>query len=156
VEVLATFDLNLLVLKPGDFALGRKRRIVDLWWRGQKNGSLMALFAYLLTQDRMWASAKMRFMRVVKSESEEREATRVMTALRDQARIGAQVEVVRSLDPPLEVIARTSGSSDLVLLGMLATSGEEARRYLDGIFPLLEHLPTTLLVWSNGEADVFA
>jgi amino acid transporter len=156
VEVLASFDLNLIVLKPGDFALERKRRVVDLWWRGRKNGSLMALFAYLLTQNRMWSSAKIRFMRVVKSETEEREARGAMTALRDQARIGAGIEVVRSLDPPLEVIARTSGPADLVLLGMLATSGEEARRYLDGIFPLLEYLPTTLLVWSNGEADVFA
>ena len=46
--------------------------------------------------------------------------------------------------------------ADLVLLGMVATGGEEARRYLDGIFPLLDRLPTTLLIWSNGEADVFA
>jgi len=157
VEVLATFDLNLVVMKPGDFAMQKKQRYIDMWWRGQKNGSLMALFSYLLKQDRVWAGAKLRFLRVVKSETEERDARRIMTALRDQARINAQVEVVRSVDPPLDVIARTSGATaDLVLLGMMATSGEEARRYLDGIYPLLDQLPTTLLVWSNGEADVFA
>jgi hypothetical protein len=98
-----------------------------------------------------------RFLRVVKSNTEEDASRRAMTALCDRARIKARIEVVRSLDPPLQVIARTSGSvADLVFLGMVATGAEEARRSLDAVDPLLEHLPTTLLVWSNGEADVFA
>jgi hypothetical protein len=41
-------------------------------------------------------------------------------------------------------------------MGMIATSGREARRSLDAVAPILDRLPTTLLVWSNGEADVFA
>jgi amino acid transporter len=157
VEILASFDLNLVILKPGDLALQKKQRIVDCWWRGQKNGSLMGLFAYLMTLDETWENAKIRFLRVVRDAAEEREAKRVMTSLRDQARIKADIEVVRSEDSPKDVIARTSGASaDLVLLGMIATSGEEARAFLDVIYPLLDRLPTTLLVWSNGEADVFA
>ena len=157
IDVLASFDLSLLVLKPGDLAIRKKRRVVDLWWRGDKNGSLMALFAYLLTQDRAWANAVIRFLRVVKSSTEEQTSRRAMAALCDRARIKARIEIVRSVDPPLEVIARTSGSvADLVFLGMVATGAEEARRSLDTVAPLLEHLPTTLLVWSNGEADVLA
>jgi amino acid transporter len=157
IDVLASFDMNLLVLKPGDFAIKKKRRVVDLWWRGDKNGSLMALFAYLITQDRAWSNAVIRFLRVVKSATEEQASRRAMTVLCDRARIKARLEIVRSLDPPLQVIARTSGSTaDLVFLGMVATGGEEARRSLDALSPILDHLPTTLLVWSNGEADVFA
>ena len=41
-------------------------------------------------------------------------------------------------------------------IGMLATSAAEAQRSLEWLDPLLTRLPTTLLVWSNGEADVFA
>ena len=37
-----------------------------------------------------------------------------------------------------------------------ATSAAEAKRSLDWLDPLLTRLPTALLVWSNGEADVFA
>jgi hypothetical protein len=157
IDVLASFDLNLLILKPGDFAIHKKKRVVDLWWRGQKNGSLMALFAYLITLDRAWSNATIRFLRVVRSDTEERESRRAMTALRDRARIKAHIEIVRSLEPPLEVIAKTSGgTADLVFLGMIATGAEEARRSLDAVGPVLDRLPTTLLVWSNGEADVFA
>jgi hypothetical protein len=39
---------------------------------------------------------------------------------------------------------------------MSAGSGEEARLFFTQAMPLLEKLPTTVLVWSNGEADVFA
>ena len=140
-----------------NLALHKKRRVVDLWWRGQKNGSLMALFAYLITQDRVWSNATIRFLRVVKSATEEHDARRAMSALRDRARIKAKIEIVQSQDAPLDVIAQTSGgSADLVLMGMIATSGREARRSLDAVAPILDRLPTTLLVWSNGEADVFA
>ena len=157
IDVLSAFDLNLLVLKPGDFALHKKHRVVDLWWRGQKNGSLMALFAYLITQDRVWSNATIRFLRVVKSATEEHDARRAMSSLRDRARIKAKIEIVQSQDAPLDVIAQASGgSADLVLMGMIATSGREARRSLDAVAPILDRLPTTLLVWSNGEADVFA
>jgi hypothetical protein len=156
IDVLATFEQNLVVLKPGSFALNRKKRVIDIWWRGHANGSLMALFAYLITQHRTWSGASIRFLRVVRSNAEAQEAKRDMTRLRDQARIRANIEVVKSDQPPTEVIASTSAASDLVMLGMVATSSGEARRYLEQIEPLIDRLPTTLLIWSNGEADVFA
>jgi ABC-type amino acid transport substrate-binding protein len=71
--------------------------------------------------------------------------------------VPAQTEIIRSTETPADIIAATSGSkADLVILGMGATSAEEAKRSLDWLDPLLPRLPTTLLVWSNGEADVFA
>jgi hypothetical protein len=55
------------------------------------------------------------------------------------------------------VIRATSGpKADLVLLGMAAGGGEEVRKFLTQTESLLHSLPTTVLVWSNGEADVFA
>ncbi len=156
IDVLATFEHNLVILNPGDFALNRKKRIIDIWWRGQANGSLMALFAYLMTQHRTWSGARIRFLRVVRSNAEAQDAERDMTRLRDQARIRADVEVVKSDQPAAEVIASASAAADLVMLGMVATSSAEARRYLSQVEPLIDQLPTTLLIWSNGEADVFA
>jgi amino acid transporter len=157
VEILGTFDLNLTILKPGDIAPDKRRRTIDLWWRGDNNGSLMALFAYLLTLDRTWSGSNLRIFRIVSSDEEEREARKQLGRLRDLTRIAARIEVIRSNEPPAEIIAEHSGPvADIVLLGMTAGSGEEARLYFTQAMPLLEKLPTTVLIWSNGEADVFA
>ncbi|MCP4675999.1 MAG: amino acid permease [Deltaproteobacteria bacterium] len=157
MEILASFDLNLAVLKPGDMALTKRRRTIDLWWRGEKNGSLMALFAYLMKLDRTWSNAQLRVLRIVKDDHEEKEARIHLNELKEHTRIAARIEVIRSTDPPPDIIAERSGPvADLVLLGMAAASGDEVHRFLDQIDPLLQRLPTTVLIWSNGDADVFA
>ena len=157
LDVLAAFERNLVLLKSGDIAPHRKRRTIDLWWRGQKNGSLMALFAYLMTLDQTWSGAQVRLLRLVRSEAEAHEARRIVTALRDNARIVATVEIIRSDESPWEMIPRTSGATaDVVMLGMSAAGGAEARQSLQTLRPMLEQLPTTLIVWSNGDANVFA
>ena len=156
VEMIASFNYNLTVLKQGSFALDRKRRRIDLWWRGEQNGSLMAVFAYLITLDSTFAGAEIRFMRIVGEESEKEGAVRHMEQLKANIRIPAKVEVIRSPETPTDIIARESGGADLVFLGTNATSAEEVRSWFERLGPLLTRLPTTVLVSSNGEADVFA
>lgn len=156
VDVLTDFDLNLVILKPGDIAPRRKVRTIDMWWRGYQNGSLMALFAYLMTLDDAWSGARIRIMRIVRSDREENDAIEELGDLVQNARMNAKVQVIRSDRSPLEIIAERSGpKADLVLMGMAAASGEEFRKYLEVMDPVLERLPTTVLVSSNGEADVF-
>ncbi len=157
MENLAAFNLNLVVLKPGEVNLDKKRPCIDLWWRGENNGSLMALFAYLIKDNKKWSNAKLRVLRIVSSESEAHVAKQLLTELIAQIRINATVTTIQSNEPPTEVIMRTSAAkADLVLMGMAAGNGAEVRSFLTKIDPLLQGLPTTLLVWSNGEADVFA
>ena len=157
LDLLATCDSSLVVYKPGDISLGKKKRVIDLWWRGEKNGSLMALFAYLITLDRSWAGAQLRILRIVRDDDEERAARQHLAALKESIRIEAQLKVLRTADSPVDVIASESGPvADLVLLGMAASSGEEVQRYFANIDSLLSRLPTTFMIWSNGEADVFA
>jgi hypothetical protein len=162
VETIATFNLNLTVLKAGELDSARKRRRIDLWWHGEKNGSLMALFAYLMTLDPAWSGADIRFLRTAASDDEEREALRHLNDLRGHIRIPAEIKVIRSIHPLPEIVVKESGTmesgtaTDLVLLGMAAGGGEEARQSLKELANLLDLLPTTILVWSNGEADVFA
>ncbi len=156
-ETVIAFGLNLVVLKAGDISPSKRKRTIDLWWRGEKNGSLMALFAYLMTLDRTWSGASIRLLRGVSGDSGERQARDRMEQLREHARIVATIELIRSEASPRELIASTSGPvADLVLLGVAARETEQARRSFEAMYPLLEELPTTLLVWSNGEADVFA
>ena len=157
VDVLASFAVNLAVLKPGDLVPDRRSRSIDIWWRGEKNGSLMALFAYLMTLDPTWAGARIHLLRIVRDDREEREARHHLSELRRLTRFEASIEVIRSTAPAPEIIAERSGTgTDLVFLGMATASGDQARAFFEGMDDLLEKLPTTVLVWSNGEADVFA
>jgi amino acid transporter len=156
VGIIAAFDLNLVILKPGDMSPQKRRRTIDLWWRGKKNGSLMALFAYLMTLDRTWSGAKVRLLRVVHDDAEERESRRLLEELRGHSRMAAEIELIRSEGPSHEVIAATSGpTADLVMLGLNASDAAEVLRSLEKLEPLLKELPTTVLVSSNGEANVF-
>ena len=159
VELLATFDLNLVAAQARRHgAIAKRRRTIDLWWRGEKNGSLMALFAYLMTLDESWSGAQLRILRIVRDATEEKELVRHLQELREQTRIDARHRrSFKTSESPPDVIAERSGPvADLVLLGMAAASGDEVRRFLEQVDPLLRRLPTTVLVWSNGEADVFA
>ncbi len=161
-KLAAHFNISLAILKPGAAIRKTKRkREIHLWWRGgiQKrsmsldNGNLMAILAHMISLDREWSKAKPRILRVVDSDQEEREARQSLEELRTRSRIQAELGTVRLDGSPYDTIVASSRSADLVLLGMNARSPEEIEAFLPGIQGLLERLPTTLLIWSNGDAD---
>ncbi|MEM6294107.1 MAG: amino acid permease [Myxococcota bacterium] len=155
--ILRAFDYNTLLLKPGELALDKTQRVIDLWWRGSRNGSLMALLAYLMKQDRAWRTAKIRIFRAVPEASAETEARQHLDKLLANARIEAEVHVFATAEPPSRFIPEHSaGTADLVMLGLSSGDLEDFPGYLGNMDPLLAQLPTTLLVWSNGDADLFA
>lgn len=157
IEILGAFNFNLTVLKPGNFVPEKKRRQIDLWWSGEQggqNGSLMAIFSYLMTLHSTWSGARIRFMRIISDASEKNTAETQMIELRKNIRIPAEVKVILSAAPFSEVIARESSSSDFVFMGMRASDSQEARRSIESQGDLLNKLPTTILVWSNGDANI--
>ena len=155
--ILRSFDYNTVLLRPGELALDKPQRIIDLWWRGARNGSLMALLAYLITQDRTWGTAKIRIFRAVPDAAAEAEARAHLAKLLNNARIKAEIHVFQTHEEPLRFIPeRSGGTADLVMLGLSSADLENFPGYLQAMDPLLARLPTTLLVWSNGEADLFA
>ncbi len=157
IDLLVAFNVNMVVFKPGELSIDKRRRTIDLWWRGEKNGSLMALFAYLMTLDKTWAGANLRILRIVESDEEERAARIHLNQLKTLTRISARIEIIRSNDSPTKIIVDKSAPvADLVLLGMSAAGGEETRRYFATMEPIYDRMPIMIFVQSNGEADVFA
>jgi hypothetical protein len=144
---------NLVVYKGARKSSGRRR--LDLWWSGERNGSLMALFAYLIANHPSWRGVEVRMLRLVSEPSAQREGRANLEELMEAARIPATVEVVLSSRPFAEVVVETSGDADLVLLGLAERDAErpEALWEKDA---LLAQLPATLLVCSNGELDLLA
>ena len=155
LKTVAAFDLNILVYKGARIEDKPKARI-DLWWHGQQNGSLMAMFAYLTSTHPSWSKAKIRMLRVVKTPGEHLEAEESLEALMHAARMKMQLEVVLSDKPISELIADRSSSSDLVLLGLARSDVWDFQGFLATRDELLTKLPPTLLVLSNGEVDLLA
>ncbi len=131
---------------------------IDLWWRGRRNGSLMVILAYLMTLSWHWRRATLRILRMVPADADDAEAHEAreeVRALIDAARIDADVRIVRA-DQFGEAVVRESTDASVVLLGFRPPEAGEAGAALTRWQATLEELPTTLLVASSGDADVFA
>ena len=77
-------------------------------------------------------------------------------SLIDAARIRAEPHVIVSSDPFRDVLQSHSAKSDAVFLGIQPSDDEPPVELYRRLDLLVEHMPTTVLVYSSGEADVFA
>jgi len=156
VGVLRACDLNLLLVRPVDGPRNGPKPVIDLWWRGARNGSLMAMLATYVLQDHRWQDAKLRIFRAVPHAAEESEARHHLSRLMLRADLDAEIHVFTTRDAPKEFIPRHSGGiADLVMLGIGTRDLNACAEYLRVMEPLLSRLPTTLLVGSCGDADLF-
>ena len=146
VSIVCVLDRELPWMRPS--------RRIDVWWRGYQNGSLMLILAYLLTLNGEWTHASIRLLRVVGKDAAREGATRALSDLCNKARICAEVKVVVSEKPFADVLREYSRDAAVVFLGFQVPEDRRIagfpRRYTD----LAEGLPTTLLIYSSGEADL--
>jgi amino acid transporter len=148
--------MSLILLRDSGLPREGARRRIDIWWRGRENGSLMVLMAHLLTLNWEWSEAKIRLLRLIQDEAGRKPAALALRELVDAARVTAEVEVLVSEAPFLEVLHRHSGDASAVLLGFNVPQEGEAQVFQDYFEEMLSGLPTTLLVCSSGEADLLA
>ncbi|MBN1360155.1 MAG: hypothetical protein JW993_06165 [Sedimentisphaerales bacterium] len=134
----------------------RNRRQIDLWWRGRENGSLMATLAHLLTLNWEWRNSRVRVLRAIRDTAGYESSREAVMSLIEAARIRAEAEVIVSTDPFPQVFRRHSGGADVVFLGMQPSENETHAELYERLDALLAPMPTTILIHSSGEADVFA
>jgi solute carrier family 12 (sodium/potassium/chloride transporter), member 2 len=156
MSTVSAFNLNVVIYSAQRQEYNPRHDRIDLWWAGQKNGSLMALFAYLTTTHHEWSKAELRILRIVKNKADYKEAKNDLKELALAARIKMVIKVVISEKPVLEQIAETSNSSDLVFLGFADRDLEDFQSFLDSREELLSKLPPTLLIRSTGDVDLLA
>ncbi|WP_051185196.1 hypothetical protein [Desulfatiglans anilini] len=148
-------DMSLVLVK--DKGLPRKDRPhrIDVWWRGQRNGSLMVLLAHLIHLNGEWSEARIRLLRLIPDEAGRKPSADALRALLDRARIEAEPVVLVSQAPFPDVLKRHSGDAAVVLLGFNVPEEKAATEFQANFEGMLAELPTSLLVCSSGEADVF-
>jgi hypothetical protein len=134
----------------------RRQRRIDVWWRGQQNGSLMATLAHLLAQNWEWRDSRIRILRVIQDAAGHASSRQAIRELIQAARIRATPRVIVSTEPFFDVFRDHSAKSDVIFLGMQAPDGETSAQSYRRLSELLADMPTTILVHSSGEADLFA
>ena len=150
--------MSLVLVNDKGLPQGSFDRRIDIWWRGQENGSLMILIAHLLTLNWEWSRAKVRMLRLIEDEAGRQPSREALEELVNKARLNAEVDVIVSEDPFPKVLERHSANASVVILGFKIPDEEreeEAFRFQMYFERMISTLPTTLLVSSSGEADVF-
>jgi len=134
----------------------KKKKRIDIWWRGKENGSLMAILAYLISLTSGWANTSIRFLRVVRANESHEQAFVELKTLVEASRMSATINIVDSQKPFPKILHGYSHDATIVLLGFQIPQVEKAADFQALFTSLLKGLPTTLLVNSTGEADLMA
>jgi hypothetical protein len=132
-----------------------KRKRIDVWWRGQTNGSLMIILAWLVSLNWEWGQSRVRILRAIAVGDDAAVARHDLRALVEAARMPGEIEVVETDDLPATLL-RESSDADVVFLGFSPVGDEAPGQWYRRYSALTDGLPTTLLVASSGDADVFA
>lgn len=125
------------------------RGSIDVWWRGNENGELMLLLAYLLTKTDEWRDRSIRLLRVIQNEAGKTEVTAHLNELIVAARIRATPLAVVASNVA-EAITRTSQKAALVFLGFQVPEKGDELAFYNRMEQLTHGLPRVVFVDSAG------
>lgn len=144
-----TADMSIVIVSGDELPQGPRHKLIDVWWRGRKNGALMVLLAHLLTRNWEWAGARVRLLRVVGEEKGREPARQALTELLAAARVDATVEIVVSDEAFNTVLHRYSAGVDCVFLGFEIPSDGQIERWHAQYEQFFAEMPTIVLVNSR-------
>ncbi len=147
---------QVLAIDRGIPAMTERPERIDVWWRGQENGSLMIILAYLVTRNWPWKRSRIRILRVLDKNETERQAAEEIEELLEAARLDADYKILEFAGSFKELLENASNDADLVLLGFQPPEIEQAEAFHRQYETLTENMPTTLIVSSSGEADLMS
>lgn len=156
LNMVWVLGMSLIVVRDKGFPREPGPKRIDIWWRGRENGSLMVLLAHLLTLNWNWLDAQIRLLRLIGDEAGRGPSTQAMQDLLTQARVNATVQILVSEAPFAEILQRHSADASVVLLGFTVPEEGSARAFQSYYEQMTCKLPTTLLIASSGQVDLFA
>jgi amino acid transporter len=145
----------VIVAEKGLPSEDKHRQRIDIWWRGRQNGSLMATLAHLLSQNWEWRNSHIRILRVIGDVAGRDSSRQAVRKLVEATRIRAVPRVIVSTESFADVFRSHSAKADVIFLGIQPSENETSTELYNRISDLLADMPTTILVHSSGEADVF-
>lgn len=152
--------MSQVVVKCGEFPMPETRKRIDIWWRGRRNGHLMAMLAHLMTGNWEWRKTTIRVLRLIENEAGREPALQALRPMIEGARFNAETQVVVSQEPFKQVLRNYSKDADCIFLGFELPEPDQTAPWHERFDDLLEDMPTTLLISAAqtpaGEEDLLA
>ncbi len=118
-EELMVKNKNVLILKNSPLTTNHLHPRIDIWWRGFKNGSLMAILAHMMTRSPKSPYQQIRVLRTLTTGESDQQARRELEELLDMARIEGEICVIETKGATFqETLRQHSTNSGLIILGM--------------------------------------
>ena len=125
---------NLLLYKSGPAVAGNLR--LDIWWRGERNGNLMVLLAYIINRylkDNKLAPYSIRIIRKLNGAESGENAEREIAELLRLSRLEGEIVILPDSEESfLDLLAKNSVGASMVMLGL---PGNYENR-INGVFRL--------------------
>ena len=157
LSTLYDLDKSVLYLRHDEKRGFGKRKVIDVWWRGQSgNGDLMLLLAHIISQNPTWEGASIRLLQILQ-RGEGREQTEAhLRALLDRVRVAAEpvAVVVPQGQPFPETVRIWSRDTDLTLLGMNRPDAAAREEYGSQLNDWISAVGTVLLIHSGQSEDL--
>ena len=138
---------NVIIVRDDDeVGFGACQRI-DVWWGGlNKNGGLMMILAYMLSNNIQWKHATVTIKMMVPTEAAAEGIRGNLDAMIRNMRIDFKRKIIISDGRPFwEVLHEESDHADLVMLG-LAEPTEDFLTYYETLSERTQGLPATVFV----------
>ncbi len=156
LQTIMDFGKSIVIYIAGQDAQDRQPQRIDIWWKGRRNGSLMIILAHLLTLNSVWCRCRLRLLRQVATPEDVAEDKQEMEWILHEARIQGDIQVAVSSEPFRQVLKKYSTDADLLILGLERLDENAQQAYFTNTEELLKQMPSAMLVYSSGEADLMA
>ena len=166
IRDLISERVNVILYRHGKVEIGAGR--IDVYWKGQENGNLMALLAYIIShagdRARNPDVRAIRIIRKLRIDEEKEVAHEEMAELIRGARLDGEVLILEPDEKRFqETVAAHSSDAAMILMGMPGeTMGAVAQAFqLDELFftkqiEAYEDFPPILFVKASGVFDLYA
>lgn len=146
-----SLDINIVLMHILQLPDTQKHKRIDVWWRGQKNGSLMLLLSYLVTHNWEWNSTKIRVLRQVRNIAGEVPAKEALDRLIYDARVDAKSEIIVSESDFIDVLQIHSHDADCIFLGFEIPEEDDEKKWQQMYNNMMRGMPTTILIHARPE-----
>lgn len=156
LRTASALGMSLAIIETKNMPEPENQKRIDIWWRGQKNGALMLLLAFLISENVEWLNTTLRILRVIPKEAGREPAAEDLDELINLARVDAEVQVVVSEESFTRVLHQYSCDSTCVILGFELPDKAKEAEWHATYRSFIENMPTMILVNSQGGEDVYA
>lgn len=121
IEEMINLENNVLLYSHGEVT-SKDANMIDVWWKGEENGNLMALLAYIINRTdikQREAPNKIRIIRKISESDNREESLEEMQIMLEKARLTGEVLIIPEDKKPIhETIKEYSQDALLVIMGM--------------------------------------